>query len=51
MNVRERLVNFSVRFPKTVLAAALALTACFAWQLPRARIDTDPKHMLPDTSA
>ena len=50
MKLRNRLVTFSVRFPKTVLAATLALTALFAVQFPKARIDTDPKHMLPDTS-
>ncbi len=50
MKLRERLVTFSVDYPKTVLAAALALTVFFAAQFPKARIDTDPKHMLPDTS-
>lgn len=50
MKLHDKLVAFSVRFPKTVLAAALALTALFAVQFPKARIDTDPKHMLPDTS-
>jgi len=49
--MRDRLVSWSVRFPKTVLAAALVLTALFAAQFPKARIDTDPKHMLPETSA
>ncbi len=49
--MRERLVNWSVRFPKTVLAAALLVTALFAAQFPKARIDTDPKHMLPESSA
>lgn len=50
MKVREWSVNFSVRFPKTVLAAALLVTVLFAAQFPKARIDTDPKHMLPETS-
>ena len=49
--MRERLVNWSVRFPKTVLAVALLVTALVAAQFPKARIDTDPKHMLPETSA
>jgi hypothetical protein len=37
MKLREGLVIFSVRFPKTVLAAALALTALFAVQFPGER--------------
>jgi len=49
--MRERLVNWSVRFPKTVLVAALLVTVLFAAQFAKARIDTDPKHMLPETSA
>lgn len=51
MKLRDRLVTFSVRFPKTVLGLALLVTALFGLQFPKARIDTDPKHMLPDTSA
>ena len=49
--MRNWLIDLSVRFPKTVIAVTLAVTALFAWQMPKARIDTDPKHMLPDTSA
>ncbi|MDO8539683.1 MAG: MMPL family transporter [Opitutaceae bacterium] len=48
--MRNWLIDISVRFPKTVIAATLVVTAFFAWQIPKARIDTDPKHMLPDTS-
>lgn len=51
MKLRERLVTFSVRFPKTVLGLALLVTVLFGLQFPKARIDTDPKHMLPETSA
>ncbi|MBI4622686.1 MAG: MMPL family transporter [Verrucomicrobia bacterium] len=45
------LINFSVQFPKTTLALALGVTVLFGWQFPKVRIDTDPKNMLPDTSA
>lgn len=47
----NRLVSLSVRFPKTTLALALGVTVLFGLQFPKIRIDTDPKHMLPDTSA
>ena len=51
MKLREWAVNFSVRFPKTVLAVALLVTVLFGLQFPKARTDTDPKNMLPETSA
>src|SRR3990172_616071 len=51
MKLREWSVNFSVRFPKTVLAVALLVTILFGLQFPKARTDTDPKNMLPETSA
>jgi len=44
------LVDFSIRRPKLIVWAALALTALFLTQLPRIRTDTNPKNMLPETS-
>jgi len=44
------LVEFSIRHPKRVLWTALALTLLFLTQLPRVSTDTNPKHMLPETS-
>ena len=46
----RRLVLLSVTHPWTVIWVTVVLTLVFAAQLPRARIDTDPKHMLPATS-
>lgn len=46
----SRLVVVSVTHPRTVIALTLVMTLMFAAQLPRATIDTDPKHMLPVTS-
>ena len=47
---RISLVELSIRRPKLVLVAAAILTLLFATQFPRVRTDTNPKHMLPDTS-
>ncbi|MDP2809235.1 MAG: MMPL family transporter [Rhodocyclaceae bacterium] len=44
------LVEFSIRRPKLILWSTLALTLLFATQFPKIRTDTNPKHMLPDTS-
>jgi hypothetical protein len=44
------LVDFSIRRPKLIVWAALALTLLFATQLPRIKTDTNPKNMLPETS-
>src|SRR3972149_4683269 len=46
----ERIVRFSIRRPKLVIWAVVALSLLFGSQLPRAKTDTDPKHMLPATS-
>lgn len=45
-NALRRLVMFSIDHPKTVIGLALALTLVFGFQLPKARIDTDPENML-----
>lgn len=46
----NRLVVLSVDHPRVVIALTVLLALVFAAQLPHARIDTDPKHMLPVTS-
>src|SRR3989339_746540 len=46
----ERIVRFSIRRPKLVIWAVVALSLLFGSQFPRAKTDTDPKHMLPATS-
>lgn len=45
------LTRFSVKRPWLVIALTLAITLAFLTQLPRAITDTDPKNMLPATSA
>jgi predicted RND superfamily exporter protein len=47
---KTSLVELSLRHPKLVLLAAAILTLLFATQFPRVRTDTNPKHMLPETS-
>lgn len=44
--MKNGLVGLSVRFPKTVIGLTLLVTAFFAAQFPKARIDTDPENML-----
>src|SRR3989337_3981890 len=46
----NRMVEFAVARPKTVIGAAVILTILFGSQLPKISTDTDPKHMLPITS-
>jgi hypothetical protein len=44
------LVELSIRRPKLIVAATVALTLLFLTQFPRITTDTNPKHMLPETS-
>ena len=44
------LVEFSIRRPKLIVAATVVLTLLFLTQFPRIKTDTNPKHMLPETS-
>ena len=44
------LVEFSIRRPKLVLLLTGLLTLLFLTQFPKIRTDTNPKHMLPETS-
>ena len=45
------LVEFSVDHPKLIVALSIILTLVFATQFPKVRTDTNPKNMLPPTSA
>jgi hypothetical protein len=44
------LTRFSVEKPRLVMTLILAVTLLFLTQIPRAKTDTDPKNMLPETS-
>jgi len=44
------LIEFSIRRPKLTVAATVVLTLLFLTQFPRIETDTNPKHMLPETS-
>src|SRR3989338_8311706 len=46
----ERLTQIVLDHPKHVIGAVLVLTLLFAAQFPKIAVDTDPKHMLPETS-
>ena len=45
------LVEFSVDHPKLIVALSIILTLLFLTQFPKVRTDTNPKNMLPPTSA
>jgi predicted RND superfamily exporter protein len=47
----EQITAFAMNRPRTIIAATVALTALFGMQFGKIKIDTDPKHMLPETSA
>ncbi len=47
----NRIVQLAIARPKIVIGGALIITMLFASQLPKITTDTDPKHMLPITSA
>lgn len=44
------LVEFSIRRPKRVIWATVALVLLFLTQFPHIKTDTNPKHMLPENS-
>ncbi|MDO8813222.1 MAG: hypothetical protein Q7J38_14500 [Gallionella sp.] len=44
------LVEFSIRRPKLVIWAIVALVLLFLTQFPHIATDTNPKHMLPENS-
>lgn len=46
-----KLTEIAVSYPKTVILLTLAITLVFLFQIPKIKTDTDPKNMLPATSA
>jgi hypothetical protein len=44
--MKEKLTDFSTRYPWIVIAVTVVITAFFAIQLPKMKIDTDPENML-----
>ncbi|MBI2300131.1 MAG: MMPL family transporter [Armatimonadetes bacterium] len=46
-----KLVELATTRPKLVIAVVLLVTGLFMSQFPKVKTDTDPKHMLPATSA
>ncbi|OGH61647.1 MAG: hypothetical protein A3G34_15915 [Candidatus Lindowbacteria bacterium RIFCSPLOWO2_12_FULL_62_27] len=46
----KRLTQLSVDHPRAVLAAVAMVSVLFGMQFPKVTVDTDPKHMLPETS-
>lgn len=46
----NRLTVLSVAHPRSVIAVTVVVTLAFASRMPRIKVDTDPKHMLPSTS-
>lgn len=50
MTTKFSLVEFSIGRPKVIIAATVVLTLAFLTQFPRIKTDTNPKHMLPETS-
>jgi predicted RND superfamily exporter protein len=51
MKVHQKVVDFSMRFPRIVMVIALLLFVGLATQLPRIKVDTDPENMLPADQA
>jgi hypothetical protein len=49
--MKRWLVGLSLRHPRWVVGTSLVLTALFAAQIPKIRIDTDPENMLPADEA
>ena len=49
--MKEALLQFALRRPRTVYLLALLLTLALGLQIPRIQIDTDPENMLPADQA
>src|SRR4030043_435523 len=47
---RFSLVEFSVKHPKLIVFLSILFALLFMSQFPKARTDTNPKHMLPENS-
>ncbi len=46
--MRKGLTEFSIKHPWLVIGIAVIITAFFAMQFPKIKIDTDPENMLPE---
>ena len=51
MKLREKILVFPIRHPRTIIAAVILLVLGLGSQLPRIVIDTDPENMLPADQA
>ena len=51
MKLRENIVEFSIRHPKTIFVLVFLVVAALGAQIPRITIDTDPENMLPPDQA
>ncbi len=51
MNLREKVKDFSFKYPKTVMLLVTLLSVGLGTQIPRISIDTDPENMLPVNQA
>ncbi len=47
MQLQHKIVDFSMRYPKAVIAATIFIFLALGLQIPRIVIDTDPENMLP----
>ncbi|UCG61446.1 MAG: MMPL family transporter [Candidatus Zixiibacteriota bacterium] len=44
--MKRRITEFSIKYPWTVIGIAVVITAFFAMQFPKMKVDTDPQNML-----
>ncbi len=44
--MKQRVIDFAIKRPWTVIGIAVVITAFFAMQFPKMKIDTDPQNML-----
>jgi len=51
VKLREKIIVFSIRHPRTIIAAVIVLVLGLGSQIPRIVIDTDPENMLPADQA
>ena len=47
MKFQERMIDISLRYPKTVMIVVLLLFIGLSLQIPNIKVDTDPENMLP----
>lgn len=45
--MKKGIIDFSIKHPWVVIGVAVVITAFFAMQFPKIKIDTDPQNMLP----